>query len=93
MYEVLYPADHDFPFLKIFRFGQHVDAVGPALRRQSVLQGSSPIHHFRTEINVSTFWSTLDSTVWDGGYLWHKVWYTAQSFICMAVYDLEIKIV
>ena len=32
-------------------------------------------------------------TVWDGGYVWHKVLYTAGSFVCMAIYDMEIKLV
>ena len=59
-----------------------------------VFQGNLPVPHFHTPINVGTLdWSTLDSTVWDGGYLWYKVLYTACSFVYMAAYDLQIKLV
>ena len=33
----------------------------------------------------------FDNTVWDGGYLRHKVLYASDSFVYMTVYDLEIK--
>ena len=51
-----------------------------------------PNPHFRTPITVGAFWSTFDPTVWDGGYLWHKVLYTAHGFVYMAINDLEIPI-
>ena len=35
----------------------------------------------------------FDPTVWDDGYLWYRVLYTADSFVYMAKYDLEIKLV
>ena len=35
----------------------------------------------------------FDSTVWDSEYLWYKVLNTADSFVYMAKYDPEIKIV
>ena len=31
--------------------------------------------------------------VWDGGYMWYKVLYIVHSFVYMAVYNLEIKLV
>ena len=41
-----------------------------------------------------TCWSTLDSTVWDRGYLWYRVLYTVtHTFVYMVVYDLEMELV
>ena len=35
----------------------------------------------------------FDPTIWDGGYFWHEVLYTADSFVHMAIYDMEMKLV
>ena len=64
-----------------------------ALGRQSVLQVTTPIPHFHTPITVGAFWSTLDSTAWEGRYLWYKVLYAAHSYVYMAVWDMEMKLV
>ena len=71
--------------------GPNVDAVSPALGKQSVLQGNHPIPHFCTISNVGVFWSTFDSIVLDGGYLWYKVLHNVHSFVYMTIYDLKTK--
>ena len=48
---------------------------------------------FAHQLTSVPYWITLDFTVWEGGYLWYKVLYTAKSFVYLAVHDLEIKFI
>ena len=73
-----------------YLIGPHGDAAEPALGRQSVTRLTLPISHFHTLINVSAFWSTVDSTFWEGGYFWYEVLHNSQRFINMTIYDLEV---
>ena len=69
-----------------YRIGPHVDAVGPALCRQSVLQVYPRCPDYKTLISGDFF----DLTVKDVGICGVKCCVLLTCFVYMAIYDLEV---
>ena len=65
--------------------GPHVDAVGPALGRQSMLQMNPHSFSFSHQLAAAACEADFDNAVWDAGYLWYKVLYSADKFVYMAI--------
>ena len=69
-----------------YSIGPHVDAVGPALGRRSVLQVYLPCPDYKTPISGDWF----DLAVQDVGICGVKCCILLTCVVYMAIYDLEI---
>ena len=67
-------------------------AIGPALIRQSVMQGNPPFPQFRTSINGGASKVALIPPYVTVGICGIKMLYATHSYFYMAIYDLEINL-
>ena len=85
LYYAVYPADHDFIYLKMFRFLKTSTFIRILRKPQQTI--CTPICWLGMLMPSAQRWA--DSR--DGGYLWYNVLFTADTFY-MAIYELKIKL-